>query len=80
MPDQQQTLNRALSFGGASAISTGLAFAAINFLGIAQMLGYVRGPLAWAEGAAYGCPACNRRFSSSRLPSLARSAITNRSP
>ena len=48
MPDQQQTLNRALSFGGASAISTGLAFAAINFLGIAQMLGYVRGPLAWA--------------------------------
>jgi basic amino acid/polyamine antiporter, APA family len=48
MPDQQQTLNHALSFGGASAISTGLAFAAINFLGIAQMLGYVRGPLAWA--------------------------------
>jgi basic amino acid/polyamine antiporter, APA family len=48
MPDQQQTLNRALSFGGASAISTGLAFAAINFLGIAQMLGYIRGPLAWA--------------------------------
>jgi amino acid transporter len=47
MPDQQQTLNRALSFGGASAISTGLAFAAINFLGIAQLLGYVRGPLAW---------------------------------
>ena len=46
MPDQQQTLNRALSFGGASAISTGLAFAAINFLGIAQLLGYVRGPLA----------------------------------
>ena len=27
MPDQQPTLNRALSFGGASAISTGLAFA-----------------------------------------------------
>jgi basic amino acid/polyamine antiporter, APA family len=48
MPDQQQTLSRALSFGGASAISTGLAFAAINFLGIAQLLGYVRGPLAWA--------------------------------
>ena len=48
MPDQRQTLNRALSFGGASAISTGLAFAAINFLGIAQLLGYVRGPLAWA--------------------------------
>jgi basic amino acid/polyamine antiporter, APA family len=47
MPDQQQTLNRALSFGGASAISTGLAFAAINFLGIGQLLGYVRGPLAW---------------------------------
>jgi basic amino acid/polyamine antiporter, APA family len=47
MADQQQTLNRALSFGGASAISTGLAFAAINFLGIAQLLGYVRGPLAW---------------------------------
>jgi basic amino acid/polyamine antiporter, APA family len=48
MPDQQTTLNRALSFGGASAISTGLAFAAINFLGIGQLLGYVRGPLAWA--------------------------------
>jgi basic amino acid/polyamine antiporter, APA family len=48
MPAQQQTLNRALSSGGASAISTGLAFAAINFLGIAQMLGYIRGPLAWA--------------------------------
>ena len=48
MSDQQPTLNRALSFGGASAISTGLAFAAINFLGIAQMLGYIRGPLAWA--------------------------------
>lgn len=48
MPDQQPSLNRALSFGGASAISTGLAFAAINFLGIAQLLGYVRGPLAWA--------------------------------
>jgi basic amino acid/polyamine antiporter, APA family len=48
MPDEQQTLNRALSFGGAAAISTGLAFAAINFLGIAQLLGYVRGPLAWA--------------------------------
>jgi hypothetical protein len=31
------------------------------------------------EGAAYGYLACNRRFSSSRLPSLARSAITNRS-
>jgi basic amino acid/polyamine antiporter, APA family len=54
MPDQQQTLNRALSFGGASAISTGLAFAAINFLGIAQMLGYVRGPLAWAAVLAGG--------------------------
>ncbi|HEY6297276.1 MAG TPA: APC family permease, partial [Streptosporangiaceae bacterium] len=54
MADQQQTLNRALSFGGASAISTGLAFAAINFLGIAQMLGYVRGPLAWAAVLAAG--------------------------
>ena len=54
MPDQQQTLNRALSFGGASAISTGLAFAAINFLGIAQLLGYVRGPLAWAAVLAGG--------------------------
>jgi basic amino acid/polyamine antiporter, APA family len=47
MTDQQETLNRALSFGGAAAISTGLAFAAINFLGMGQMLGYVRGPLAW---------------------------------
>ncbi len=40
-------LSRALSFGGASAISTGLAFAAINFLGLAQVLGYVGGPLSW---------------------------------
>lgn len=54
MTDRQQTLNRALSFGGASAISTGLAFAAINFLGIAQLLGYVRGPLAWVAVLAGG--------------------------
>ena len=54
MTDQQQTLNRALSFGGASAISTGLAFAAINFLGIGQLLGYVRGPLAWVAVLAGG--------------------------
>jgi basic amino acid/polyamine antiporter, APA family len=48
MSDQQPTLSRSLSFGGASAISTGLAFAAINFLGIAQLLDYIHGPLAWA--------------------------------
>ena len=40
-------LSRSLSFSGASAISTGLAFAAINFLGLAQMLGYVSGPMSW---------------------------------
>jgi basic amino acid/polyamine antiporter, APA family len=45
---QPQTLSRALSLGGASAISTGLAFAAINFLGMAQLLDYISGPLSWA--------------------------------
>ncbi|WP_327188130.1 APC family permease [Streptomyces sp. NBC_00377] len=40
-------LSRALGLGGASAISTGLAFAAINFLGIAQLLTYISGPLSW---------------------------------
>ena len=34
-------LRRALNFPGAAAISTGLAFAAINFLGMGQLLGYV---------------------------------------
>ncbi|MGW3765777.1 APC family permease [Streptomyces sp. NPDC005131] len=43
----QPALSRVLSLGGASAISTGLAFAAINFLGIAQLLTYVSGPLSW---------------------------------
>lgn len=44
---EPQHLNRALSLGGASAISTGLAFAAINFLGMAQLLDYVSGPVSW---------------------------------
>ncbi len=42
---EQQALNRALSMGGATAISTGLAFAAINFLGMAQLLDHISGPL-----------------------------------
>jgi amino acid transporter len=42
---EQQALNRALSMGGATAISTGLAFAAVNFLGMAQLLDYTSGPL-----------------------------------
>lgn len=50
----QQTLNRALSLGGASAISTGLAFAAINFLGMAQLLDYISGPLSWIAVLAGG--------------------------
>ena len=53
-PSAGPALSRALSFGGASAISTGLAFAAINFLGIAQLLDYVRGPLAWIAVLAGG--------------------------
>ena len=50
----QPTLSRALSFSSASAISTGLAFAAINFLGIAQLLEYVHGPMAWVAVLAGG--------------------------
>jgi basic amino acid/polyamine antiporter, APA family len=42
---EQQALNRALTMGGATAISTGLAFAAVNFLGMAQLLDYISGPL-----------------------------------
>ena len=49
-----QTLSRALSLGGASAISTGLAFAAINFLGMAQLLDYISGPMSWAAVLAGG--------------------------
>jgi amino acid transporter len=51
---EQQTLNRALSLGGASAISTGLAFAAINFLGMAQLLDYISGPMSWIAVLAGG--------------------------
>ena len=47
-------LRRSLSSGSASAISTGLAFAAINFLAIAQLLGYVSGPMSWAAIGAAG--------------------------
>jgi amino acid transporter len=53
-PAPQPTLRRALSFSGASAISTGLAFAAINFLGVAQLLDYVRGPMSWVAVVAGG--------------------------
>jgi amino acid transporter len=52
--NEQQTLSRSLSLGGASAISTGLAFAALNFLGMAQMLDYISGPFAWAAVLAGG--------------------------
>jgi amino acid transporter len=43
----QPGLSRALSLGGAAGISTGLAFAAINFLGMAQLLAYISGPVSW---------------------------------
>lgn len=52
--NDQKTLSRALSLGGASAISTGLAFAALNFLGMAQMLDYISGPYAWVAVLAGG--------------------------
>jgi len=52
--NEQQTLSRSLSLGGASAISTGLAFAALNFLGRAQMLDYISGPFAWVAVLAGG--------------------------
>ena len=51
---EPRQLSRALSLGGASAISTGLAFAAINFLGMAQLLLYVSGPMAWVAVLAGG--------------------------
>ncbi len=51
---EQQQLSRALSLGGASAISTGLAFAAINFLGMAQLLDYISGPMSWIAVLAGG--------------------------
>src|SRR4051812_24844237 len=47
-------LSRSLSPSGAAAISTGLAFAAINFLGMAQLLTYVRTPLSWVAVLAGG--------------------------
>jgi len=50
----QPVLSRSLSLGGASAISTGLAFAALNFLGMAQMLDYINGPIAWIAVLAGG--------------------------
>src|SRR5215472_5446894 len=40
--------------GGATAISTGLAFAAVNFLGMAQLLDYITGPLSWIPVVAAG--------------------------
>ena len=51
---EPQHLSRALSLGGASAISTGLAFAAINFLGMAQLLDYISGPMSWIAVLAGG--------------------------
>ena len=51
---KQQTLNRALTMRGATAISAGLAFAAINFLGMAQLVGYISGPMAWIAVLAGG--------------------------
>lgn len=54
MSDQPPALSRSLSLSSASAISTGLAFAAINFLGLAQVLGHVSGPLSWAAVAGAG--------------------------
>jgi len=51
---EPQQLSRALSLGGASAISTGLAFAAINFLGMAQLLDYISGPMSWIAVLAGG--------------------------
>jgi basic amino acid/polyamine antiporter, APA family len=51
---EQPQLSRALSLGGASAISTGLAFAAINFLGMAQLLDYISGPMSWIAVLAGG--------------------------
>ncbi|WP_034260955.1 APC family permease [Actinospica robiniae] len=50
----QPALRRALSFTGASAISTGLAFAAINFLGLGQLLTHVSGPMSWLAIVAGG--------------------------
>jgi amino acid transporter len=44
---EPQQLNRALTFGGAAAISTGLAFAALNFLSLAQILRDVDARLSW---------------------------------
>jgi APA family basic amino acid/polyamine antiporter len=52
--NEQQTLSRSLSLGGASAISTGRACAALNFLGMAQMLDYISGPFAWVAVLAGG--------------------------
>jgi amino acid transporter len=51
---EQPTLNRALTMRGATAISTGLAFAAINFLGMAQLVGYISGAMAWIPVLAGG--------------------------
>jgi len=47
-------LNRELTQSGATAISTGLAFAAINFLAIAQLLQNVDARLAWIPVVAAG--------------------------
>ena len=44
---EQVRLNRELTQSGATAISTGLAFAAINFLAVAQLLQNVDARLAW---------------------------------
>lgn len=68
------TLSRALSLGGAAAISTGLAFAAINFLGMAQLLDYVSGPMAWLPILAGGALMLGVRAVFSELNDLYPSA------
>src|SRR5258708_38900651 len=50
----ERQLSPALTLPGAAAISTGLAFAALNFLGMAQLLGYVSGPMSWVAIVAGG--------------------------
>ncbi len=52
--EEDAQLNRALGLGGASAISIGLAFAALNFLGMAQLLNNAAAGWSWIAVAAGG--------------------------
>ena len=73
---EQQALNRALTMGGATAISTGLAFAALNFLGMAQLLDYISGPLSpIAVLAAVGYMPFSSAYSA-RAPSMSSPAAS----